>query len=87
MQLKLLGHIAIVVKVIVIYCPSERVVSIDETGFIKIWNAGRETTGYGELKQTIPLKLSSTSKVTDMSVAFDSGKVFAVQADKLHFFR
>ena len=72
--MKLTGHIASLVKIQVLYCPSERIASVDEEGVLKIWNIGRSDSGTGELVQTVLINLPDTTKVVDMNVAFDQGK-------------
>jgi hypothetical protein len=47
----------------------------------------RSCSRFGELLQTISLDTdNSSSRIADMSVAFDGGRVFAVQTDRLYFF-
>lgn len=86
LQMKLVGHIAGVLRVIVAYCPAEHVISIDETAVVKVWNCQKDIGGVAELVQSVSIELEPTSKVIDMSVAFDEGKTFVVQTNRLHFF-
>lgn len=84
--MKFVGHFKSIVSIQLAMIPSEKLVSIDETGVMKVWNIDKDLGLFAEQLQSVRLESPQTPLVIyDFSTAFRSGQTIAILAERLYF--
>lgn len=85
MCMKFAGHFKSIAGIQMVYIPEERLLSIDETGTMKIWNVSKELGIYGIQEHTFQVQLQQPAHIRAFSSTYGEGKGVAVLAEKLYF--
>eukprot|EP01039_Chlorochromonas_danica_P003277 gene3277-3594_t len=85
MCMKFAGHFKSIAGIQMVYIPEERLLSIDETGTMKIWNVSKELGVYGTQEHTFQVQLQQPAHIRAFSSTYTEGKGVAVLAEKLYF--
>jgi WD40 repeat protein len=84
--MKFVGHFKSMHSVQVCFIPTEKLVSIDETGVIKVWNIDKNLGLFGEQEQSLRVQLPSAVPISSFTAAFNNGGTLVVQAGQTYFF-
>ena len=87
LQMKFHGHIYSVIRLHLIEIPNERVVSLDEWGYLKVWNLDRDQGMKAAVLQSLLLDYNRKVKIVDFVPCFRRGLDLAFLVDKVNYCR
>jgi len=87
LQMKFHGHIYSVIRLHLIEVPNERVVSLDEWGYLKVWNLDRDQGMKAAVLQSLLLDYNRKVRIVDFVPCFRRGLDLAFLVDKVNFCR
>ena len=83
--MRFVGHFKSMVGLQVVYIPSEKLLSVDEMGVMKLWNISKELGIYGEQESSVVLQCAQPPHIKDFTKTIDGGKTVAILAEKVYF--
>lgn len=83
--MRFVGHFKSMVGLQVVYIPSEKLLSVDEMGVMKLWNISKELGIYGEQESSVALQCAQPPHIKDFTKTVDGGKTVAILAEKVYF--
>ncbi|RYG69737.1 hypothetical protein EON64_01965, partial [archaeon] len=85
MCMKFAGHFKSIAGIQMVYIPEERLMSLDETGMVKLWNVSKELGIYGTQEHSFQLHCQQPAHIRWLSKTYGEGKGIAILAEKLYF--
>ena len=82
MQMKFHGHIYSVLCIHLIEIPNERIISLDEYGYLKVWSLDRDQGTSAGVIQSLLLEYDRKFRIEDFSPIFRGGLDLAFLVDK-----
>lgn len=83
--MKFRGHASSVICIECVYTPTEKAITADERGVIKLWNLDRSQGQYAECLQTLAFDANALddSIISDFRAAFNNGMTVAILQQRL----
>jgi hypothetical protein len=83
--MKFVGHFKSLHAVQVAYVPDEKLLSLDESGVLKVWNINKDLGVYGNQESSVTLQCSQPVNIKDFIVTYEKGRGIAILAEKVYY--
>lgn len=85
--MRFVGHFKSMVGIQIVNFPNEKLLSIDDSGVIKLWNINKDLGVYGEQESSVAVPCNQPAHIRDFCKVDDDGKVIAVLTEQLNLLK
>jgi hypothetical protein len=83
--MKFIGHFKSLISLQIAYIPEEKLLSLDDSGVLKVWNINKDLGVYGNQESSVTLLCTQPPNIKDFATTYETGKGIAILAEKVYY--